>query len=494
MIAAAKAMVVRVELGIQQGVNSTLNSYLEKLLIMLTGSFGRKGTNQLHSWLQPLWGNSPGQKFSPTGDEVIGGLLPPNIFPDAVLGEHPDRLRGVWIDSSNPANTAANTEAVERALRSLELCVVVDVAMTETARLAHYVLPAASQYEKTEFTLFNFEFPTNYFHVRAGVLPPLEGTLPEPEIYTRLARALGFLPGDNVLAPLREAARRSRAEFAAAFRAFNRRKSVRGRRSRRWCSTTRSGKRSPTARRPQHRCGTRRCFAQNGRRKRCGGRSARRTTFQIRRWATRCSTPSLARGKARAITQHKYGEVWSLVGHPDRKVRLAVPGMLEWLARLDPETAGAPKEFPFMLAAGQRRMFNANQIFRDPAWRRDDPDGALLINSADLGELGARDGDWIAIESAVGRLIVRCKIDDSMRNGQLALPHGYGQSYPAADGERLTSGPRINLLTESGNRDPIAGTPYHKHVAVRLSLAPAHEAAACQLQSERIHARAAAGH
>ena len=49
MMAAAKAMVVRVELGIQQGVNSTLNSYLEKLLIMLTGSFGRKGTNQLHA-------------------------------------------------------------------------------------------------------------------------------------------------------------------------------------------------------------------------------------------------------------------------------------------------------------------------------------------------------------------------------------------------------------------------------------------------------------
>ncbi|MGY4418095.1 anaerobic selenocysteine-containing dehydrogenase [Bradyrhizobium sp. JR6.1] len=109
---------------------------------------------------------------------------------------------------------------MERALQSVELCVVVDVAMTETARLAHYVLPASTQYEKTEFTLFNFEFPTNYFHVRAGVLPPLAGTLPEPEIYTRLAVALGLLPGDNVLAPLREIARRSRSEFAAAFRDF----------------------------------------------------------------------------------------------------------------------------------------------------------------------------------------------------------------------------------------------------------------------------------
>jgi anaerobic selenocysteine-containing dehydrogenase len=81
MIRAAKAMVVRVELGIQQGVNSTLNSYLEKLLIMLSGSFGRIGTNQLHSWLQPLWGNSPGQKFSPTGDEVIAGRLDRQLQP-----------------------------------------------------------------------------------------------------------------------------------------------------------------------------------------------------------------------------------------------------------------------------------------------------------------------------------------------------------------------------------------------------------------------------
>ena len=132
-----------------------------------------------------------------------------------------------------------------------------------------------------------------------------------------------------------------------------------------------------------------------------------------------------------------------------------------------------------MLAAGQRRMFNTHQIFRDPAWRRYDPDGALLINSADLGELGARDGDWIAIESPVGRLIHAAR--------STRASHGYGHSYPALDGDRFINGPTINLLAESGNRDPIAGTPDHKHVAVRLSLVPAHEAAACQMQSDCIH-------
>jgi anaerobic selenocysteine-containing dehydrogenase len=486
MMLAAKAMTVRVELGIQQGVNSTLNSYLEKLLIMLTGSFGRKGTNQLHSWLVPLWGNSPNQRFAAGDTEVIGGLLPPNLFPDAVLSDHPDRLRAAWIDSSNPANTAANTAEVEKALRALDLVVVVDVAMTETARLAHYVLPASSQYEKTEFTLFNFEFPTNYFHVRAGVVAPLAGTLPEPEIYTRLSRALGLLPGDNALAPLREAAFRSRLAFAAELRAFmgaNPQLAALGAlvlyntlgatlpdgtaaAAPLWQAAHLCAKRSPHA--------VRRAL-----------NAGRDVPDEILGEALFDTIVGSRNGAA--FTEHDYDEVWSLISHPDRKVHLAIAPMLEWLGRLDPADAAPRGDYPFVLAAGQRRMFNANQIFRDPAWRRDDPDGALLISTADLAALGADDGEWIAVQSAAGRVVARCKRDDSMRSGQLALPHGYGQDYPAADGERLNNGPRVNVLTESGNRDPIAGTPYHKHVPVRLERLAAAEAAAYEAASRRIH-------
>jgi anaerobic selenocysteine-containing dehydrogenase len=74
-----------------------------------------------------------------------------------------------------------------------------------------------------------------------------------------------------------------------------------------------------------------------------------------------------------------------------------------------------------------------------------------------------------------------------MREGQLALPHGYGQTYLAEDGERLSNGPRVNVLTDSENRDPVAGTPYHKHVAVRLEKLPPAEAAALEVISQRIH-------
>jgi Molydopterin dinucleotide binding domain len=131
-----------------------------------------------------------------------------------------------------------------------------------------------------------------------------------------------------------------------------------------------------------------------------------------------------------------------------------------------------------------------HQIFRDPAWRRDDPDGALLINPLDLIELGVESDGWMAIESAKARLLVRCKANDSMRRGHVVLPHGFGQAYPAPDGERLINGSRINLLTSGTHRDPIAGTPYHKHVNVRPRLrpAPAAEALASEARSRRIHA------
>src|SRR5262249_23241726 len=218
LVLAAQAMTVRVELGIQQGRHSTLNSYCEKLLFLLTGHFGRKGTNNLHSWLQPLILHAAGERSAVTGQEQIAGLYPPNRFPAEVLTDHPDRLRAVWVDSNNPVNTGANTQRFEQALRALEFLVVVDVAMTETAALAHYVLPAASQYEKWEYTLFTFEFPTNYFHLRAPLFAPLPGTLPEAEIYTRVLQAMGDLPPEQELAACRQLAATNRPAFAERLR------------------------------------------------------------------------------------------------------------------------------------------------------------------------------------------------------------------------------------------------------------------------------------
>ncbi len=45
-------------------------------------------------------------------------------------------------------------------------------------------------------------------------------------------------------------------------------------------------------------------------------------------------------------------------------------------------------EFPIVLSAGERRAYTANDIFRDPSWRKRDADGALRISIEDAEALG----------------------------------------------------------------------------------------------------------
>ena len=99
---------------------------------------------------------------------LISGLVPCNVIAEEILTDHPARYRAMIVESANPAHSLADSKAMREALAALDLVVVIDVAMTETARLAHYVLPASTQYEKWEATFFNFEFPRNVFHLRGA--------------------------------------------------------------------------------------------------------------------------------------------------------------------------------------------------------------------------------------------------------------------------------------------------------------------------------------
>jgi anaerobic selenocysteine-containing dehydrogenase len=164
--------------------------------------------------------------------------------------------------------------------------------------------------------------------------------------------------------------------------------------------------------------------------------------------------------------------------------------LLAWLGRLDPTLDQPDPQFPYVLVAGQRRGGNANQILRDPKWRKADFDGALGIHSSNLADLGGIDGGWLAVTSPVGRLICRVAVDDRLRLGVVTLPNGYGQNVPDGNGGRIVVGPQLNYLTSAEDCDPIAATPYHKNVAVHLSLPSDTEIMAAEQHSQRTTALA----
>jgi anaerobic selenocysteine-containing dehydrogenase len=489
MIIDAEAMTLRSELGIEMGRNSTLNSYLANLLFLATGNFGRPGTHSIHTWLQPLIGNSRGARSLVTEMEEIAGVYPPNRFAQEVLSKKPDRLRAMLIDSSNPANSAANTLATEEALQALELLVVVDVAMTETAAQADYVLPAASQFEKWEFTYFAFSFPTNYFHLRQPLFEPLEGTRAEPEIYADLARRFGLLPEKTVLQDLRELAGMDRAAFANAFQELLGENPVYGTVAAiilyltlgksLWNGAASAAILWPAC----HRTAARHGKAVQ----RAIGSDRVGTALGEALFDTIINSPS-----GTPFTRNEFDDVWGLLAYPDQKIRMYIPEMLEWLNVLDPAKDVQDKDYPFVVSLGQRRQFNSNQIIRTPRWRKQDYDGNVRIHPDDLRKIDALDGGWITIETRMGTLTARAEADDSLRTGYATLPHGYGMTYPLQNGERVSVGPRINLLSASDDCDPIGATPYHKNVAARLRCASDDEAGMSEEISMKVRAYIAA--
>lgn len=72
------------------------------------------------------------------------------LLMDQILSEKPYPFKGLVMTAANPALTNANSPKVVDALSKLELLVVKDLYLTETAQMADYVLPAASYLERSE--------------------------------------------------------------------------------------------------------------------------------------------------------------------------------------------------------------------------------------------------------------------------------------------------------------------------------------------------------
>jgi formate dehydrogenase major subunit len=111
------------------------------------------------------------------------GLRIPNMFDSALGGS----FRGLYVQGEDIAQSDPNTQHVEAALRSMDLVVVQDLFLNETARFAHVFLPGTSFLEK-DGTFTNAERRIN--RVRP-VMPSRVGK-DEWEITCDIATAMGY--------------------------------------------------------------------------------------------------------------------------------------------------------------------------------------------------------------------------------------------------------------------------------------------------------------
>lgn len=480
-IARAKSVSMIEDLGVQMNLHSTLNSYLNRLVWLLTGNYARPGTNNAfvpminlssstrEASAKPGNGKGQGDKPRPgslspvTGAKVIMGLIPCNVIPEEILTDHPNRFRAMFIESSNPVHSLADSQRMRQALRALEFSVVIDVAMTETARQADYVLPAASQFEKAEATFFNLEFPRNGFHLRQPLFQPKPGTLTEAEMHARLVEALGELD-DRHYRFLRRAARMGRTAFGLAF-AW---KAARDKKVARYApvvlyrtlgETLHSGF-EPAA----SLWGLCQMFVRKNR------AAAARAGFggNVLGAGNRLFDAIITKPSGVIYSVSEYTDSWTAVRLPGHKINLSIEEMLAELETLPKKLPHQDADYPFVLSAGERRSDTSNTSIRDATWHRRGTFGALRMHPMDAEKIGCKEGEWVSITTRRGTAKAPVELGEDLQPGHVALPNGHGLDYTAADGTAVHQGVSLNELTDTVSRDPFAGTPWHKYVPVRI--------------------------
>ena len=205
-------------LGVTEHTQGSKTVMLIADLAMVTANLGRKGVG-----VNPLRGQNnvqgaadmgcqphQGAGYLSVADKKIqkyytekygvvhptkAGLKIPQIFDAAINGN----LKALWIIGEDVVQTDPNSAHVIKAMKALDLLVVQEIFMSETAKLATVVLPGTTFLEKNG-TFTNTERRVQKVN---QVAKPLSGSKPDGIIITDMMQRLGykqsFYDADEVL-------------------------------------------------------------------------------------------------------------------------------------------------------------------------------------------------------------------------------------------------------------------------------------------------------
>ncbi len=194
-------------LGVTEHSQGSFTVMLISDLAMITGNIGRRGVgvNPLRGQnnvqgaadmgCQPHQGagymdaydagyNKMYTDFYKSDISIRKGLKIPEMF-DAAIGGN---LKALWLMGEDVVQTDPNTNKVIAAMENLDLLVVQELFITETAKYAHVVLPGASFLEKSG-TYTNAE---RRIQKVQAVVEPLSGTKSDGEIMVDIMNRMGY--------------------------------------------------------------------------------------------------------------------------------------------------------------------------------------------------------------------------------------------------------------------------------------------------------------
>ncbi|MBU2430453.1 MAG: molybdopterin-dependent oxidoreductase, partial [Proteobacteria bacterium] len=451
------------DLGIYMGRHSTLNSYLLYILGAVCGILQTPGGNIVPGMVMPMGFHADERdpkvwKTLATGmPPAAAGAFPPAVMPEEILCDHPERIRAVYVSSCNPLRAYPDTQAFENAFSHLDLLVVYDIVMSETAALADYVLPCRSFYESWDTTFVPVTYPEVFSQLRRPIVSPPGQCLEASQIHTLLADRLGLIP--QIPQALYDAAKADRMTFAGelmtwaakepgAMKAmpFVLAKTL----GKEWDSAAKAGFWGMLMTAPRQ-------FREN----------AARVGFE----------PDFLQGDKifQALLDTPQG-LWvgkvdtqnpmAAIKTPSGKLEIHIPELEDQAKQLNPvddaKDLRLPDDFPLILSAGRHSRYTINSLMCNPEWNKGKRDCTIAVNPEDAQKLNLLDKASAKITTMAGSEVGEIQISEQVAKGTVLIPHGFGYTYKGK-----VYGINVNRLTKNTHRDPL-GTPLHRYVPCRL--------------------------
>jgi anaerobic selenocysteine-containing dehydrogenase len=376
---------------------------------------------------RPAWGF--GEKLRVRGFTNTAAGMPTTALADEILLEGEGQVRALINLGGNPVAAWPDQLKTIAAMKKLELLVQIDIKMSATAQLAHYVIAPRHSLEMPGITLnqdylalygVGFGYPVAYGQYTPAITDPPAGSdvVEEWEFFYETAKRIGLsleLRQMGLVGP-------AKGEPVAL-----------------------DMERKPTS----------------------------EEIFAILMRGARVSFEELRR--------HPHGAVF-----PDPPVFVAAkqPG---WQGRLDVGAAEMMEELSRLAASGgmaaeladyplrliSRRMMTAyNSSARDlPALRAKWTYNPAFMHPAELARRGLAPGDVIEIESDHARILGVVEADATVREGLVSMSHSFGGAPERDSDVREIGGNTGRLTSVERDYDRFSGLPRMSNIPVRIARA-----------------------
>ncbi len=437
--AASKPAVCYGRMGLSTQAHGGLCQWLINSLNIVTGNFDRPGGAMFAKPAVDVVGRqSTIDHFGRWTTRVrklpeFDGQLPVSALAEEILEPGEGQVRSLFTVCGNPVLSTPNGTKLDRALSGLDLMVSVDIYLNETTRHADFILPPPTGLEVDHYDLaFHALAVRNTARYSPVTIPAEEPSMPDWQILSELARRIHSAGGGFAGFKSRLTGQIMRWLGPAGITDLGLKLGPYGA----WSS-------------PQ-------------------------------RWFSGLTLKRLKRHPHGVDLGPLVSQLPSCLRTRSKRIDLAPDLMVERFSRVLEHTSELAEDPGSFALIGRRHVRSCNSwMHNSQRLTRGKDLCTLMMNPLDAERLQLEDGAHVQVSSAVGTVELPLEQSDSVMQGVVSIPHGYGHNRRGTKMAIAESnaGASINDLTDDAVVDELTGNAAFSGQRVTVSAVPQSEIA-----------------